>query len=59
MKKILVGVVLIIAIVGCVKLLELQDNYNKNNAIKTCGKNNVVIKYTNQGDRYYTCKVEK
>ena len=30
------------------------------NAVSRCGnEKNVVLRHTNQGDRYYSCKVEK
>ena len=36
------------------------DNYEKEKANIRCGgADNVVVRYTNQGDKYYQCKVEK
>ena len=36
------------------------DNYEKEKANIRCGgADNVVIRYTIQGDKYYQCKVEK
>lgn len=50
----------ILAIVGCFWLLNLQDQHEEKRAIERCGgKDNIVERYTNQGDKYYTCKVEK
>ena len=49
-----------IALFGCFKLLQLQDQHEYNKAIERCGNvENLNIHYTQQGDKYYTCKVEK
>jgi hypothetical protein len=49
-----------IALFGCFKLLQLQDQYEYNKAIERCGSvENLNTHYTQQGDKYYTCKVEK
>lgn len=38
-------------------LFGIQNNYMKNKAISKCGgKNNIIEKYTNEGDIYYICK---
>lgn len=58
-KEMLVIVGMIVVIILSFKGLEAMDNQAKNKAIEKCGKDNVVVKYTNQGDRYYQCKVEK
>lgn len=50
--------VCILAIVGCFKLLELQETHERNRAIERCGGE--VVQHTdNHGDHYWTCKVEK
>lgn len=51
---IIVGIVIVVfALVGI-------DNNEYKKAVKRCGnENNIQINYTNQGDKYYTCKVEK
>lgn len=60
MKKLFKGVLLVGALFGCIMLLQKQDQVEKNNAIERCGGlENVVEKYTSQGDVYFTCKVEK
>lgn len=60
MKKILKVVILIIAIVGVVKVLNVINEKEYQKAISRCGsKDNLVISYTQQGDKYYSCKVEK
>ena len=48
-----IGVLSIYGLVGL-------DNYEKEKANARCGgADNVVVRYTNQGDKYYQCKVEK
>jgi len=60
MKKILVVIISIVALIGIVSLLNLMEEKNYNNAIERCGsEDNLVINYTNQGDKYYSCKVER
>ena len=60
MKEMLVIIVGLVVIAMLGKGLQAMDEQAKNNAIERCGgKANVVEKYTNQGDRYYSCKVEK
>lgn len=50
----------LLGIVGCIWLLNLQDQHERERAIKRCGgENNIVERYTNQGDLYFTCKAEK
>lgn len=58
-KGIMLFVGCVIAIIGCVKLLQLQDANEYKNAIKRCGEDNVTTRYTNDGDKYYTCTIEK
>lgn len=37
-------------------MLKLLDEHEENNAVKRCGsKQNIVMKYTSQGDKYYEC----
>lgn len=59
MKKVLFYGMLILGLVGCFKLLELQDQHERNRAIERCGENNIIEKYTKEGDIYFQCKVEK
>lgn len=41
-------------------ILTKMDTNNYNNAIERCGsEDNVITNYTNQGDKYYSCKVDK
>jgi hypothetical protein len=59
-KKVMFYGVLVLALVGCFKLLELQETHERNNAIKRCGtESNLVVHTDNSGDHYYTCKIEK
>lgn len=60
LEKVIFYSLCLLAIIGCFWLLNLQDQYEEKRAIKRCdGKDNIVERYTNQGDKYYTCKVEK
>ena len=57
MKKFIIGILIIV--LGIV-LLNIQDNHIKKNAISRCGnEDNIVEHYTEQGDKYFSCKVEK
>lgn len=48
------------AIWGCGKLLQLQDQHEEQRAVERCGgQDNIVKHYTNQGDAYWTCAIEK
>ena len=48
-----IGVLSIYGLVGL-------DNYEKEKANTRCGgADNVVVRYTTQGDKYYQCKVDK
>lgn len=59
-KETLLFIVCGIALFGCFKLLQLQDQHEYNKAIERCGNvENLSTHYTQQGDKYYTCKVEK
>ena len=55
------GVLLVVAIFwGLFSLLKLQDDYERGRAIERCGgEDNIVERYTKEGDLYFTCKVEK
>lgn len=55
MKKLLMVLVGIVAIMGCVKLLSLHNDYEYNRATEKCG-GEVVTNYDNAGEIYYTCK---
>lgn len=60
LEKVIFYSLCLLAIIGCFWLLNLQDQYEEKRAIERCdGKDNIVERYTNQGDKYYTCKVEK
>ncbi len=60
MKKVLFYGICILGIVGCFKLLELQDQHERERAIARCGnENNIVEHFTKDGDSYWTCKVGK
>jgi len=57
MKKIMLVIISLIAIIS---LLNLVEKIEYNNAIKRCGnEKNIITKYTQQGDKYYSCKVER
>lgn len=59
-KETLLLIVLGLALIGCGKLLQLQDQHEYNKAIERCGSvENLNTHYTQQGDIYYSCKVEK
>ena len=59
-KETLLFIVCGIALFGCFKLLQLQDQHEYNKAIERCRSvENLNTHYTQQGDKYYTCKVEK
>lgn len=59
-KMIVISIVALGAILILGLLLQEQDNRERNRAIERCGgENNIVKKYTNQGDVYFQCKSEK
>lgn len=59
-KNVLVMIGLVLAMVGCFKLLALQEQGVYNDAVERCGSaNNLVEHHTQQGDTYYSCKVDK
>ena len=62
-KEKLQDILFVSAIVGVLVLcfygLNALDRHEYNRAIERCGADNIVERYTNQGDVYYTCKVEK
>lgn len=56
LQKIAFYTICILAIVGCFKLLQLQDQHEYQRAITRCGsESNIQTNYTNQGDKYFTC----
>ena len=60
MKKVLFYGICILGIIGCFKLLELQNQHERERAIARCGsENNIVEHHTKEGDLYFSCKVEK
>ena len=59
-KETLLFIAFGVALFGCFKLLQLQDQHEYNKALERCGSvKNLNTHYTQQGDKYYTCKVEK
>lgn len=59
LSKVLLFVICGIAICGCFKLLQLQEQHEEKRAITRCGgESNIVTKYTKNGDTYYLCKVK-
>lgn len=53
-KKVMFYLVCGLAIVGCFKLLQLQDQREYEKAMKRCD-NHIVEHYTSTGDKYYSC----
>lgn len=51
--------VCVIGIALCMLGLKALDTYEKNRALDRCYPYGITENYTNQGDVYYTCKVEK
>lgn len=49
----------VVGIALCMLGLKALDTHEKNRALDRCYPNEIVEHYTNQGDSYYTCKVEK
>jgi len=63
MKEKMQDLLLIIIGIGililCFYGLSALDKHEKNRAIERCGGyNNIIEKYTNQGDTYYICKTK-
>lgn len=57
MKRFASTILLIIVLVGAVKVLNTLNEKEYQKAVSKCGsKENVITKYTNQGDKYYICK---
>lgn len=57
MKKFLLIVACAITLLGCYRVLELQEQENYNNAVEKCGgASNLIEKYTSTGEVYYYCK---
>lgn len=54
----LLGVLIIAIVLGGLSLKAL-DTHEKERALDRCYPNEIVVKYTSQGDKYYSCKVEK
>lgn len=51
------AIVALLVFISLVGLLNLIDTREYTKAIERCnGKDNVITNYTNQGDKYYTCK---
>lgn len=59
-EKVLLFVICLLLVIGIGKVFALLDQHEYNRALDRCGnKDNVVEKYTKEGDKYYTCKVDK
>lgn len=57
--KFLKGLLLIIILISAFNLLKLINESNYKKAINNCnGKDNVIIKYTKEGDKIFSCKVD-
>ena len=48
--------VCIIGIMLCFLGLKALDTYEKNRALERCYPNDIIVKYTNQNEKYYNCK---
>lgn len=60
LKGSLVTLVLLLGVLFCMWVLAMLNNSEKKNAIERCGgEDNIVERYTKEGDIYYQCKVEK
>lgn len=63
LKKKIQNLLFVGAMIGglvlCVYGLNALDKHEYNRAIEKCDASNIVERYTNQGDIYYQCKVEK
>jgi len=60
MKKLGLAIILILVFIGGFKVLAIQEEHERQNAIARCGgESNVITNYTNQGDKYFSCKVDK
>lgn len=60
LQTILEVMVIVGVLALCAYSLKALDRHEYNRAIERCGDtNNIVERYTNQGDKYYQCKVEK
>lgn len=58
--KVLVFGVCVLGMWGCIKLLQWQDQKNYEYAIERCDSvENLVKHQTQEGDIYWSCKVEK
>ena len=55
-KEIAITILFIIVATNVFNWLE-NENYKR--VAKTCEKENIIIKYDNQGEKYYSCKVER
>lgn len=51
--------VYVIGIAICFLGLKALDTHEKERALDRCYPNEIVQKYTAQGDKYYSCKVDK
>lgn len=55
---IIILVVLVLTIVGLGKVIKSMDEKSYQDAIARCkSEDNIQTKYTSQGDKYFTCKV--
>lgn len=57
LKNISEGLVIVVVVAIFIALLNVLDRSEEKKAIARCnGKENIVTKYTSQGDKYYVCK---
>jgi hypothetical protein len=49
-------IICIIGITICCLGLKALDTYERNRALDRCFPYDIAVRYTNQGDKYYTCK---
>lgn len=50
-------IIALLVFISLAGLLNLIDTREYNKAVERCnGKDNVITSYTNQGDKYYSCK---
>lgn len=52
-------IICMIGIMVCYLGLKALDTYERNRALDRCFPNDIVVRHTDQGDEYYTCKIER
>lgn len=59
-ENIIIGVIGVLVVIILMLLLNIQNKNNYIHAIKMCGnEENIIEHFTEEGDIYYTCKIEK